>query len=77
MVLATRIKDAKRQGFIEGEAKGLAAGEAKGETKKSKETAIKMLRKNKPLSEIMEFSGLSKEDIVSLANENGLEVVVA
>ena len=69
MVLATRIKDAKRQGFIE--------GEAKGEAKKSKETAIKMLRKNKPLSEIMEFSGLSKEDIVSLANENGLEVVVA
>ena len=77
MVLATRIKDAKRQGFIEGEAKGLAAGEAKGEAKKSKETAIKMLRKNKPLSEIMEFSGLSKEDIVSLANGNGLEVVVA
>ena len=35
MVLATRIKDAKREGFVEGEAqghaKGLAEGEAKGE----------------------------------------------
>ena len=28
MVLATRIKDAKREGFVEGEAKGLAEGEA-------------------------------------------------
>ena len=30
MVLATRIKDAKREGFVEGEAKGRAEGEAKG-----------------------------------------------
>ena len=81
MVLATRIKDAKREGFVEGEAKGLAeglaVGEAQGEAKKSRETAIKMLRKNKPLSEIMEFTDMPEEDIVSLAKENGLEVVDA
>ena len=81
MVLATRIKDAKRGGFVEGEAKGLAeglaVGEAQGEAKKSRETAIKMLRKNKPLSEIMEFTDMPEEDIVSLAKENGLEVVEA
>ena len=67
MVLATRIKDAKREGFVE--------GEAQGEAKKSRETAIKMLRKNKPLSEIMEFTDIPEEDIVSLAKENGVEVV--
>ena len=85
MLLATRIKDAKREGFVEGEAKGraaglaegMAAGEAQGEAKKSMETAIKMLRKNKPLSEIVEFAGMPEEDIVILAKENGLKVVEA
>ena len=79
MVLATRIKDAKREGFVEGEAqghaKGLAEGEAKGEAKKSRETAIKMLKKHKPLSEIKEFTDMPEEEIVRLAKENGLEVI--
>ena len=71
MVLATRIKDARRAGYVEGEAKGLAEGEAK----KSRETAIKMLKKQKPLSEIKEFTDMSEEEIVRLAKENGLEVI--
>ena len=79
MVLATRIKDAKREGFVEGEAKGraagLAEGLAEGEAKKSRETAIKMLKKHKPLSEIKEFTDMSEEEIVRLAKENGLEVI--
>ena len=79
MVLATRIKDARRAGYAEGEAKGradgLAEGEAKGESKKSRETAIKMLKKHKPLSEIKEFTDMSEEEIVRLAKENGLEVI--
>ena len=87
MVLATRIKDARRAGYAEGEAKGradgLAEGEAKGreeglaegEAKKSRETAIKMLKKHKPLSEIKEFTDMSEEEIVRLAKENGLEVI--
>ena len=79
MVLATRIKDARRAGYVEGEAKGradgLAEGEAKGEAKKSRETAIKMLKKHKPLSEIKEFTDMSEEEIVRLAKENGLEVI--
>ena len=45
MVLANRIKDERRAGYVEGEAKGradgLAEGEAKGAAKKSRETAIK------------------------------------
>ena len=79
MVLATRIKDARRAGYVEGEAKGradgLAEGEAKGEAKKSRETAIKMLKQHKPLSEIKEFTDMSEEEIVRLAKENGLEVI--
>ena len=66
-------------GLAEGEAKGradgLAEGEAKGEAKKSRETAIKMLKKHKPLSEIKEFTDMSEEEIVRLAKENGLEVI--
>ena len=75
MVLATRIKDARRAGYVEGEAKGLAQGLAEGEAKKSRETAIKMLKKQKPLSEIKEFTDMSEEEIVRLAKENGLEVI--
>ena len=75
MVLATRIKDARRAGYVEGEAKGRAQGLAEGEAKKSRETAIKMLKKHKPLSEIKEFTDISEEEIVRLAKENGLEVI--
>ena len=83
MVLATRIKDARRAGYVEGEAKGRAdglaegreEGLAEGEAKKSRGTAIKMLKKHKPLSEIKEFTDMSEEEIVRLAKENGLEVI--
>ena len=79
MVLATRIKDAKREGFVEGEAKGhaagLAEGLAEGEAKKSRETAIEMLQGGEPLTKIMKYSKLAKEAILLLAKENGLEVI--
>ena len=81
MVLATRIKDARRAGYVEGEAKGradgLAEGEAKGEAKKSRETALEMLKDREPLTKIMKYSKLAKEDILLLAKENGIEAVVA
>ena len=83
MVLQAELRDTEIIAFEAGEAKGhaaglaegLAAGLAEGEAKKSRETALKMLRKQKPLSEIMEFASMTEEDIVSLAKENGLEVV--
>ena len=71
MVLATRIKDAKRAGYVEGEAKGRAEGEAK----KSRETALEMLKDGEPLTKIMKYSKLDKEAILLLAKENGLEVI--
>ena len=83
MVLATRIKDARRAGYVEGEAKGRAdgiaegreEGLAEGEAKKSRETALEMLKDGEPLTKIMKYSKLDKEDILLLAKENGLEVI--
>ena len=51
------------------------AGEAKGEAKKSRETAIEMLKDGEPLTKIMKYSKLDKEAILLLAEENGLEVI--
>ena len=84
MVLQAELRDTEIIAFEAGEAKGhavgLAEGEAKGraegEAKKSRETALKMLRRQKALSEIMEFTDLSKEAVLALAKENDLEVVV-
>ena len=75
MVLATRIKDARRAGYVEGEAKGLAQGLAEGEAKKSRETAIEMLKDGEPLTKIMKYSKLDKEAILLLGKENSLEVI--
>ena len=87
MVLQAELRDTEIIAFEAGEAKGhaaglaegrdegLAQGLAEGEAKKSRETAIKMLKKQKPLSEIKEFTDMSEEEIVRLAKENGLEVI--
>ena len=75
MVLQAELRDTEIVAFEAGEAKGHAAGLAEGEAKKSRETAIKMLKKQKPLSEIKEFTDMSEEEIVRLAKENGLEVI--
>ena len=83
MVLATRIKDARRAGYAEGEAKGRAdglaegreEGLAEGEAKKSRETALEMLKDGEPLTKIIKYSKLGQEDILLLAKENGLEVI--
>ena len=87
MVLQAELRDTEIVAFEAGEAKGhaaglaegreegLAQGLAEGEAKKSRETAIKMLKKHKPLSEIKEFTDMSEEEIVRLAKENGLEVI--
>lgn len=75
MVLQAKIREHEIVAYEAGEAQGHAAGLAEGEAKKSRETAIKMLKKQKPLSEIKEFTDMSEEEIVRLAKENGLEVI--
>ena len=79
MVLQAKIREHEILAFEAGEAKGhavgLQEGQSIGEAKKSRETALKMLRKNKPLSEIIEFTDISEKDVLALAKENGLEVI--
>ncbi|MGM9568866.1 MAG: hypothetical protein ACI3XC_02175, partial [Phascolarctobacterium sp.] len=81
MVLQAKIREHEIIAFEAGEAQGHAAGlkegEAQGEAKVHRETALKMLRKQKALAEIMEFSDLSQEEVYALAKENGIDVVVA
>ena len=81
MVLQAELRDTEIVAFEAGEAKGhavgLAEGLAEGEVKKSRETALEMLKDGEPLTKIMKYSKLAKEDILLLAKENGIEAVVA
>ena len=47
-----------------------------GEVKRGKETALEMLKDKQPLSYILKYSKLTEDDVLTLAKENGLEVVV-
>ena len=49
----------------------------KGREEERKDTALDMLKDGKPLHEIIKYSKLPKLEILSLAKQNGLEVVVA
>ena len=81
MVLQAELRDTEIVAFEAGEAKGhaagLAEGLAEGEVKKSRETALEMLKDGEPLTKIMKYSKLAKEHILLLAKENGIEAVVA
>ena len=63
-------------GIAAGKAEGLAAGKAEGEAKKSRDTALEMLKDKQPLPYILKYSKLAEDDVFTLAKENGLEVVV-
>ena len=77
MVLQAELRDTEIVAFEAGEAKGREEGLAEGEAKKSRETALEMLKDGEPLTKIMKYSKLAKEDILLLAKENGIEAVVA
>ncbi|MDO5787069.1 MAG: hypothetical protein Q4P09_05095 [Phascolarctobacterium sp.] len=66
----------KAAGMAAGEAVGMAKGEAIGEAKKSRDTALEMLKDKQPLPYILKYSKLAEDDVFTLAKENGLEVVV-
>ena len=69
MVLQAELRDTEIIAF--------EAGEAKGEFKKSRETALEMLKDKQPLSFILKYSTLAEKEVYALAKENGLEVVVS
>ena len=66
----TDLKAEHEIGFSEGKAKGKAEGHAEGlsegEHNKACEIALKMLAKNKPLEEIVDFTGLTESEIYAL-----------
>ena len=55
--------------YAEGKAEGLAEGEARGEARGIENIAINMLKANKPLDEIVLFTGLSQDEILKLKNK--------
>ena len=63
---AEGLKIGKADGMAEGIAKGLSNGIAKGKKEKQIEIAKKMKTKNMPLKEIIELTGLTKEEIEKL-----------
>ena len=62
-------EEGRAMGLAEGRQEGRAEGRQEGSTKKAKMIAQKMLKANKPLEEIMEFTELSMDELVKLAEE--------
>lgn len=56
----------EEQKIMDAKAKGEARGETKGEARQKISMAKKMLAKNRPLDEIMEFTDLTEEEIEKL-----------
>ena len=62
LVRNTRDELVRREALAEGKTEGLAEGKAEGKA----EIAINLLKKNYPIDEIVEITGLSKEEIEKL-----------
>jgi predicted transposase/invertase (TIGR01784 family) len=60
------FKKGRTEGIAEGRTEGIAKGRAEGKAEANMETARKMKKAGRPLSEIMEFTGLPIEDIEKL-----------
>ena len=58
----------EKRGIAIGEERGIAIGEERGEKRGKLETARAML-KELPLDQVARFTGLSREELQSLANE--------
>ena len=60
---------AKKEGMKQGLKEGIEQGLKEGEKNATKNTARKMLGKNMNIEDIIELTGLSKEEIENLKNE--------
>ncbi len=58
--------EGKAEGKAEGEAIGEARGESKGEIKKAKNIAINLLKKNMPIKDIADITGLTIAEVKEL-----------
>ena len=57
-------------------AEGKAEGKVEGANEQANATAEKMLKRSKPLSEIVDFSGLTETAVKDLAEKLKIKVVV-
>ena len=57
------IKEGRKEGRKEGKTEGIEEGTKKGEQKSKIEIAKKMLQKNMKIEDVMELTGLSKDEI--------------
>ncbi|MGN0161529.1 MAG: hypothetical protein ACI4AQ_09095 [Lachnospiraceae bacterium] len=59
-------------GRSQGRTEGIAIGRSQGRTEGYSQVAEKMIKANKPFQEIMEFTGLSADELKELANKLGV-----
>ena len=59
-------------GRSQGRTEGIELGRSQGRTEEKSQVAEKMLKANKPFEEIMEFTGLSADELKELANKLGV-----
>ena len=75
--MKAEAEDIRKKAFEEGELKGIKEGVSQGKiigmAKEKVSMAKKMLLKNKPIEEIIEFTGLTADDIDDLKKEMGFE----
>ena len=64
------------KGKVEGIREGKKEGKKEGKVEANIATAEKMILKNKPLVEIIEFSGLTEKKIRQLAKKLSKEIVL-
>ena len=63
---AEGLEEGRAEGRAEGREEGRAEGRAEGADAKAREMAKKMLIKDKPIEEIVEFTGLTESDILTI-----------
>ena len=66
LVRNTRDELVRREALAEGKAKGKNEGLAEGKAEGKAEIAINLLKKSYPVDEIVEITGLTKEEIEKL-----------
>ena len=68
LVRKKALAEGEAKGKVEGEAKGKAEGLAEGKVEGKTEIATNLLKKEYSIKEIVEITGLSKEEIEKLTN---------
>ena len=69
-IKASELEDSYNSGLSKGKSLGLSEGKNLGKQENSIEIAMKMLEDGMPLGTISKYSGLSKEEILKLKNNN-------